>query len=176
MNRKFQQVEIIDIDHVIVQQISGLFLFELGNGLAHLGKVLRGLAGGVCQLRDIGGHQRAFAVKEEIPRMGIIGQRIERAAERFVIIELAAVGSQIGAIVFDANRAEAGSFCLCQTDFKRWMTGINRAALLALSTVVKQHARTPTRKRVLLAYRTSRKPNTDKPLISSCGCNQRNCF
>jgi hypothetical protein len=32
---------------------------------------------------------------------------------------------------------------LCQTDFKRWMTGINRAALLALSTVVKQHAKKP---------------------------------
>jgi len=33
---------------------------------------------------------------------------------------------------------------LCQTDIKRWMTGFNRAALLALSTVVKQHAKNPT--------------------------------
>ena len=152
MDRKFQQVEIIDIDHMIVQQIVGLLLFEHCNGLAHLGEMLRCLAGSVCQLRDIGRHQRTFAVIEELARMGIIGQRIKRAAERFVMAELAAIGTQIGAIVLDANGAETGSFGLCQTDIKRWMTGINRAALLALSTVVKQHAENPTPKTRVVCF------------------------
>ena len=128
---------------MVVQQKIGLLLFEQCNGLAHLGKMLRSLARRVCQLRNIGRHQGAFAVIEEIARMGIIGQRIERAAEWFVMAELAAIGAQIAAIVLDANRTETGGFGLCQTDIKRWMTGINRAALLALSTVVKQHAKKP---------------------------------
>ena len=110
MYRKFQQVEIIDIDQMVVQQIFRLLLLEHRNGLTHLGEMLGGLAGGACQLCDIGRHQRTFAVIIEIPRMGIVGQRIECAAERLVMAELAAARPQIGAIVLDANGTETGCF------------------------------------------------------------------
>ena len=107
-------------------------------------QVLRGFALLIMQLFDVGGHNRAFAVKQKPTGLRIEGEGIEGAGEGLGLAHCATRGSQMFAGGLYADASNFRHLCFRQSYFKRWVSRFNDAASLTFGAMVKQH-RTPPR-------------------------------
>ena len=106
-------------------------------------QVLRGFALLIMQLFDVGGHNRAFAVKQKPAGVWIEGKGIERAGEGLGFAHGATGGSQMFAGGLYADASNFGHLCFRQSYFKRWVSRFNDAASLTFGAMVKQHRTSP---------------------------------
>ena len=134
------QIKVIRIDGEILLQKSGVFFFQLEDGVLNHGKVGLGVAVGALELLDIGRHQRAVGVVQKLSAHRIERQWIEAAGKWFVIAHVAALVTQMLTAFLDTNAAQFLFFNPRQADLQRWVPIVNRATALAHGTVVKEHS------------------------------------
>ena len=100
------QIKVIHINGEILLQKSGVFFFQLEDGVLNHGKVGLGVAVGALELLDIGRHQRAFGVVQKLSAHRIERQRIEAAGKGFVFAHGAALVAQMLTAFFNAHTAQ----------------------------------------------------------------------
>ena len=110
------QIKVIHINGEILLQKSGVFFFQLEDGVLNHGKVGLGVAVGALELLDIGRHQRAVGVVQKLSAHRIERQRVEAASKWFVFAHGAALIAEMLATSFDANTAPFPFFKPRQAD------------------------------------------------------------
>ena len=84
------QIKVIHINGEILSQKSGVFFFQLEDGVLDHGEVGLGVTVGLLELFDVGGHQRAVGVVQELSAHRVERKRVETASKWFVIAHGAA--------------------------------------------------------------------------------------
>ena len=90
---------------------------ELHQQMIHLLDVQGGVAVWIVELTLVLRQQRAGGVEIVVLGFGVKRQRVELAAQRFVVTQLAPLCAQVCAFVFDTQALMNCSFCLCECDF-----------------------------------------------------------
>src|ERR1700722_13640873 len=115
---------------MILQQKARLILLQAQDLLGDRGEVIRGFAGFVPELFDIGREQRAFGIEVESALMRVEGERVERAGKRLVLSHATALWAQMRAASLYADAAQTLFFGPGQGDLKRRMPRVDYAAAL----------------------------------------------
>ena len=134
------QIKVIHINGEILLQKSGVFFFQLEDGVLDHGEMGLGLAVGALELLDVGRHQRAVGIEQKLSAHWIERKWVEAAGKWFVFAHGAALVTQMLATSFNANTAQFLFFNPGQADLQRGVPIVNGAAAFAFGTVVKQHS------------------------------------